>query len=122
MCVILPDEGAAFVGALPVRRFHGVGPRTAEKMERLRKQWDEIYRGSQNAGKTAILEDGLSAKSIGMTADDAQFLQTRSFQRTEVRMWFGVLPFLIGDALKAALAAALLPSAWAAIKKIKNAK
>jgi biotin transport system substrate-specific component len=32
----------------------------------------------------------------------------------------GMLPFLIGDALKAALAAALLPSAWAAIKKIKG--
>jgi biotin transporter BioY len=31
-----------------------------------------------------------------------------------------MIPFLIGDALKAALAAALLPSAWAAIKKIKG--
>ena len=35
LCVVLPDEGAAFVAQLPVRRFHGVGPRTAEKMERL---------------------------------------------------------------------------------------
>ncbi len=32
LCVILPDQGAAFVQGLPVRRFHGVGPRTAEKM------------------------------------------------------------------------------------------
>lgn len=35
LCVILPDQGAAFVAALPVRRFHGVGPRTAEKMAKL---------------------------------------------------------------------------------------
>jgi DNA polymerase IV len=35
LCVILPDRGAAFVAALPVRRFHGVGPRTAEKMAKL---------------------------------------------------------------------------------------
>ena len=35
LCVIRPGEGAAFVAALPVRRFHGVGPRGAEKMERL---------------------------------------------------------------------------------------
>ncbi len=35
LCVILPDHGAAFVAALPVRRFHGVGPRTAEKMAKL---------------------------------------------------------------------------------------
>ncbi len=35
MCIILPEQGADFVAQLPVRRFHGVGPRTAEKMERL---------------------------------------------------------------------------------------
>jgi len=32
LCVIRPGEGADFVRALPVRRFHGVGPRGAEKM------------------------------------------------------------------------------------------
>lgn len=35
LCVILPEQGADFVAGLPVRRFHGVGPRTAEKMARL---------------------------------------------------------------------------------------
>ncbi|MGN6496360.1 MAG: DNA polymerase IV [Tsuneonella sp.] len=35
ICVIRPGEGAAFVQGLPVRRFHGVGPRGAEKMARL---------------------------------------------------------------------------------------
>jgi DNA polymerase-4 len=35
LCVIRPGEGAAFVQALPVRRFHGIGPRGAEKMARL---------------------------------------------------------------------------------------
>ncbi len=35
LCVIRPGEGAAFVGGLPVRRFHGVGPRGAEKMTAL---------------------------------------------------------------------------------------
>jgi DNA polymerase IV len=35
LCVILPDQGATFVAGLPIRRFHGVGPRTAEKMARL---------------------------------------------------------------------------------------
>jgi DNA polymerase IV len=33
--VILPDRGAAFVSALAVNKFHGVGPVTAEKMNRL---------------------------------------------------------------------------------------
>lgn len=35
LCVIRPGEGAAFVATLPIRRFHGVGPRGAEKMAAL---------------------------------------------------------------------------------------
>ena len=35
MCVIRPGEGTAFVAGLPVKRFHGVGPRGAEKMAML---------------------------------------------------------------------------------------
>ncbi len=35
LCVIRPGEGAQFVAVLPVRRFHGVGPRGAEKMAAL---------------------------------------------------------------------------------------
>ena len=35
LCVIRPGEGAQFVAGLPVRRFHGVGPKGAEKMARL---------------------------------------------------------------------------------------
>ncbi|MFA9200547.1 MAG: DNA polymerase IV [Cypionkella sp.] len=35
LCVIRPGEGAAFVQGLPIRRFHGIGPKGAEKMARL---------------------------------------------------------------------------------------
>ena len=35
ICVIRPGQGAAFVQSLPVRRFHGIGPRGAEKMAKL---------------------------------------------------------------------------------------
>ena len=35
LCVIPPGKGPAFVATLPVKRFHGVGPVTAQKMERL---------------------------------------------------------------------------------------
>lgn len=34
-CVITPAQGPGFVEALPVGRFHGIGPRTAEKLNRL---------------------------------------------------------------------------------------
>ena len=35
LCVIRPGEGERFVSGLPVRRFHGVGPRGAEKLAAL---------------------------------------------------------------------------------------
>jgi len=35
LCVIRPGQGADFVQSLPVRRFHGVGPKAEEKMTRL---------------------------------------------------------------------------------------
>jgi DNA polymerase-4 len=35
LCIVRPGEGAEFVAALPVRRFHGVGPRGAERMAKL---------------------------------------------------------------------------------------
>lgn len=35
LCVIKPAQGPDFVAALPVRKFHGVGPATAARMEAL---------------------------------------------------------------------------------------
>ena len=35
ICVIRPGQGADFVAGLPIRRFHGVGPKAEEKMKRL---------------------------------------------------------------------------------------
>jgi DNA polymerase-4 len=35
ICVIPPHKGASFVASLPVKRFHGVGPVTAKRMEQL---------------------------------------------------------------------------------------
>jgi DNA polymerase-4 len=35
LCVVAPGKGEAFVAGLPVKRFHGIGPKTAEKMARL---------------------------------------------------------------------------------------
>jgi len=46
LCVIRPGEGAAFVAGLPIRRFHGVGPRAEAKMQAL-----GIATGADLAGK-----------------------------------------------------------------------
>lgn len=51
--VVAPAHGAAFVQALPIGRFHGVGPVTAEKMKQL-----GIHTGADLAGQSlAFLEE-----------------------------------------------------------------
>lgn len=65
--------------------------------DRLKLSMEENNAGAENANKWLILEEGLDAAELTMTADDAQFLETRKFQRSDIAMFFGVPPFLIGD-------------------------
>ena len=44
-----------------------------------------------------LLEQGMDFKSMGMTNDDAQFLETRKFSVSEIARLFGVPPHMIGD-------------------------
>ena len=60
MCVIRPGEGAHFVAALPIRRFHGVGPKGAEKMARL---------GIETGGELAARDIAFLRANFGSFAD-----------------------------------------------------
>ncbi|WP_336511936.1 DNA polymerase IV [Sphingomonas arenae] len=35
LCVIRPQDAPRYIGSLPVGRFHGIGPKTAEKLNRM---------------------------------------------------------------------------------------
>lgn len=56
----------------------------------LLKSWREAYSGLRNTGKTALLEDGLEWQALGMTNEDAQFLEARSMQIAEISRIFGI--------------------------------
>ncbi|KKJ75438.1 hypothetical protein WH95_18530 [Kiloniella litopenaei] len=56
----------------------------------------EKYRGSKNAGKTLILEEDMKYKSLGMTFEDAEFVENKKFSVIEIAMFFGVPPHMIG--------------------------
>lgn len=60
----------------------------------------EKFRGSENASKTLLLEEGMEYKPLGMSSQDAQFLESRGFQRSEIFMFFGVPPHMAGDTTK----------------------
>lgn len=72
-------------------------PSTVKDPERLRKSWNRVYGGSANAGQVAILEEGLKFDRIAMPNNEAQFLETRKFQVSEICRIYRVPPHLIGD-------------------------
>lgn len=65
-------------------------------VKRLAGQMEDL-RGSGNAGKTVVLEEGLDFAEIGIPPEDAQFLETRVFQKRELAGAFGVQLHKIGD-------------------------
>lgn len=60
----------------------------------------EAFRGAENANKTLILEEGMAWKPMTMTSADAQFIENRKFTRSEIAMFFGVPPHMLGDTEK----------------------
>lgn len=70
---------------------------SAEAIERLKTQFDEMHAGADNANRTLLLEDGTEWQQVQMTAEDSQFMESRGFQRGEVCIFFGVPPQMVGD-------------------------
>ena len=72
-------------------------PNTVKEPKRLRDSWNAAYGGSANSGKVAILEEGMKFEKISMPNNEAQFLETRKFQVSEICRIFRVPPHLVGD-------------------------
>ena len=72
-------------------------PNTVKDVARVRESWNAAYGGSANAGKVAILEEGMKFSRIAMPNNEAQFLETRQFQIEEICRIFRVPPHMIGD-------------------------
>ncbi len=52
------------------------------------------------SGGSGILEHGIKFKPLSMSAQDAQMLETMSFQIEEICRWFRVPPFMVGHTQK----------------------
>lgn len=84
------EKGAAPAGVLE-------HPTTVKDAERIRNNWENVYGGSGNSGKVAILEEGMKYSPISIPPDQAQFLETRKFQLNEIARIYRVPPHMIGD-------------------------
>jgi len=93
------EFGARFFGngAKPGGVLEHPGKLGLPAQENLRKSWNEMHQGLSNQHRIAILEEGMKYQQVGIPPDDAQFLETRKFQRSEIASFFHIPPHMIGD-------------------------
>ncbi|WP_300009707.1 phage portal protein [uncultured Roseobacter sp.] len=63
----------------------------------LRKSWEERHMGPHNAGRVAIFDGGLKWESIGMTMDEAQYLDLQKFSVSDIARIYLVPPHKVGE-------------------------
>lgn len=83
-------------GAKPFGGFATEKNLTDEQYKKLQKNLVE-HQGATNAFRPLILEGGLSWVKVDITPEEAQFLETRKYQRSEIAGMFRVPPHMIGD-------------------------
>lgn len=97
LAIATEDYGAKFFanGASPGGVLEHPG--TVKDVKRVRDSWNALYQGSANAHKIAVLEEGMRYQAIGVSPEQAQFLETRKFQINEIARIFRVPPHMVGD-------------------------
>lgn len=82
-------------GAKPSGVLTAPGSVSPETAQLLRDYWTSNYSG-QNAGKPAVLTEGMTFQSMSMTAVDSQLLEQLQFTDKQVCTAFGVPAWKIG--------------------------
>ena len=97
MGIACEEYGARFFanGAAPSGVLEHPG--TIKDPQKVRESWNATFKGSSNAHKIAVLEEGMKYTQIGISPEQAQFLQTRKFQINEIARIFRVPPHMVGD-------------------------
>jgi len=68
-----------------------------ETAKRLRESWSSNYAGSNNTGKTAILEEGMEFQARTIPNNQAQFIESREYQISDICRIFRVPNHLVND-------------------------
>lgn len=65
--------------------------------QNLRKSFDRFHGGLEQKHRLLLLEEGMKYQTVTIPPEDAQFLETRKFNRSEIAGMFRVPPHLIAD-------------------------
>lgn len=97
MAIACEEYGAKFFanGAAPSGVLEHPG--TIKDPKKVREAWQSQFGGSSNAGRVAVLEEGMKYTPISISPEQAQFLETRKFQINEIARIFRIPPHMVGD-------------------------
>jgi HK97 family phage portal protein len=95
--------GAAFFGngMNPAGVVVNKKPLKPDGLKRQKAEFEQLYKGPNNAHKTAFLDNDADWKAIGFNAVDAQLIDTHQFLVEEICRWMGVPPHKIAQLLRA---------------------
>ncbi|OJT96595.1 MAG: phage portal protein [Alphaproteobacteria bacterium 65-7] len=91
----LLDNAARPSGALIYKGVEGSGL-SEEQFGRLKRELEDAYQGSANAGRPMVLEGGLDWKAMSHAPADLDFADSRAMAAREIALAFGVPPMLLG--------------------------
>jgi HK97 family phage portal protein len=99
MALAMEEYGARFFsnGANPGGVLEHPNKLSAPAQDNLRKSWNEMHQGLTNQHRIAILEEGMSYKQVGIPPENAQFLESRKFQITEIARLLNLPPHMLKD-------------------------
>lgn len=83
-------------GAAPSGAFSTDKALTKDSIPRLREELDRIYGGVDNAGRFAVLDQGLHFQAIMQSAVDTALIEQRRLSREEVAAAYDIPPPMIG--------------------------
>lgn len=84
--------------AVPQGAIEIPGVISQDAAERIRKSWEQRYKGLENAHRIAILDGGMKIHQLGATNRDAQMVETyRSLVSEIAGQIYGVPPHMIGE-------------------------
>jgi len=82
-------------------------PIPPEGQERLRNSWERLHRGTENAGRTAVLPNGVTVQELaGATNESAQLVEMQIFVVQQIARAFRVPCSMIGENSKTSYASA----------------
>lgn len=99
LAMALDENASSFFGngSRPSGVLKYDGKLTTEVRDETRREWLRQHGGPGRSGNVAVLDKQLTWEPFSMSNEDAQLLESRKMQVTELSRWLGVPPHKLGD-------------------------